>query len=218
MQRLEKNINLIDWKKLLLDYYKTLYLNEEDVMVIFMIDLCIEQGTTFVTPDILALKMNYSMEVVDKTFVNLMSRGYVSNVQDANKKFATSLNGIKEVLISQFFVDNQKEKSKVNSEEQESVYSLFENEFARPLNAFEIDIIRDWSEQGYTLDKIKYALAEAVRSKVKSIRYVDKILLNMKQQEERVKEGNTTLSSKWRKDIDETMELAKATWVSKNEY
>ena len=146
-----------------------------------------------------------------------MSRGYVSNVQDANKKFATSLNGIKEVLISQFFVDNQKEKSKVNSEEQESVYSLFENEFARPLNAFEIDIIRDWSEQGYTLDKIKYALAEAVRSKVKSIRYVDKILLNMKQQEERVKEGNTTLSSKWRKDIDETMELAKATWVSKNE-
>ena len=39
----------------------------------------------------------------------------------------------------------------------------------------------------------------------------------MKQQEERVKEGNTTLSSKWRKDIDETMELAKATWVSKNE-
>ena len=196
MQRLEKNINLIDWKKLLLDYYKTLYLNEEDVMVIFMIDLCIEQGTTF---------------------VNLMSRGYVSNVQDANKKFATSLNGIKEVLISQFFVDNQKEKSKVNSEEQESVYSLFENEFARPLNAFEIDIIRDWSEQGYTLDKIKYALAEAVRSKVKSIRYVDKILLNMKQQEERVKEGNTTLSSKWRKDIDETMELAKATWVSKNE-
>ena len=184
MQRLEKNINLIDWKKLLLDYYKTLYLNEEDVMVIFMIDLCIEQGTTFVTPDILALKMNYSMEVVDKTFVNLMSRGYVSNVQDANKKFATSLNGIKEVLISQ---------------------------------SFEIDIIRDWSEQGYTLDKIKYALAEAVRSKVKSIRYVDKILLNMKQQEERVKEGNTTLSSKWRKDIDETMELAKATWVSKNE-
>ena len=90
-------------------------------------------------------------------------------------------------------------------------------EFARPLTAFEIDIIRDWSEQGYTLDKIKYALAEAIRAKVKSIRYVDKVLLNIKQQEERVKEGNTTISNKWRKDIEETMELARATWVTKDE-
>ena len=217
MNRMGRNIELIDWKKLLLDYYKALYLNEEDVMVILMLDLCISQGTSFVTPDILSLKMNYPTEVVDKTFVNLMSRGYISNIQDANKKFVTSLNGIKEVLISQFFVDNQKEKAKANNEEQETIYSLFENEFARPLTAFEIDIIRDWAEQGYTLDKIKYALAEAIRAKVKSIRYVDKVLLNVKQQEERVKEGNTTISDKWRKDIGDTMELAKATWVSKNE-
>ena len=33
----------------------------------------------------------------------------------------------------------------------------------------------------------------------------------------RVKEGNTTISDKWRKDIGDTMELAKATWVSKND-
>lgn len=217
MQRMERNMELINWRQLLLDYYKALYLNEEDVMVILMLDLCIAQGTTFVTPDILALKMNYPIEVIDKTFVNLMSRGYISNVQDANKKFITSLNGIKTVLIHQFFLDNQKEKNKVNTEEQESIYSLFENEFARPLTSFEIDIIRDWIEQGYALDKIKYALQEAIRAKVKSIRYVDKVLLNLKQQEERVKEGNTTLSNKWRKDIEETMELAKATWVSKDE-
>lgn len=217
MDRTERNMDLIDWKKLLLDYYKNLYLNEEDVMVIFMIDLCISQGTLFVTPDILSLKMNYPMETIDKTFVNLMSRGYVSNIQDNNKKFITSLNGIKTVLIHQFFLDNQKEKNKVNNEEQDSIYSLFENEFARPLTSFEIDIIRDWSEQGYTLDKIKYALAEAIRAKVKSIRYVDKVLLNIKQQEERVKEGNTTISNKWRKDIEETMELARATWVTKDE-
>lgn len=217
MDRLKRNMEVINWKKLLLDYYKSLYLTEEDVMVLFMLDLCISQGTTFVTPDILSLKMNYKMEVIDKVFVNLMSRGYISNIQDNNKKFMTSLNGIKTVLIHQFFLDNQKEKNKATSEEQESIYNLFENEFARPLTPFEIDIIRDWAEQGYTLDKIKYALAEAVRAKIKSIRYVDKVLLNMKQQEERVKEGNTTISNKWRKDIGETMELAKATWVSKDE-
>lgn len=217
MDRLKRNLEVVDWKKLLLEYYKSLYLNEEDVMVLYMLDLCINQGTSFVTPDILSLKMNYSMQIIEKSFVNLMSRGYISNSQDENNKFITSLNGIKTVLIHQFFLDNQKEKNKVSNEEQSSIYLLFENEFARPLTSFEIDIIRDWVDQGFTIDKIKYALAEAVRAKVKSIRYVDKVLLNLKQQEERVKEGNTTISNKWRKDISETMELAKATWVKKNE-
>jgi len=217
MDRLKRNLEVVDWKKLLLEYYKSLYLNEEDVMVLYMLDLCINQGTSFVTPDILSLKMNYSMQIIEKSFVNLMSRGYISNSQDENNKFITSLNGIKTVLIHQFFLDNQKEKNKVSNEEQSSIYLLFENEFARPLTSFEIDIIRDWVDQGFTIDKIKYALAEAIRAKVKSIRYVDKVLLNLKQQEERVKEGNTTISNKWRKDISETMELAKATWVKKNE-
>lgn len=217
MDRLKRNLEVVDWKKLLLEYYKSLYLNEEDVMVLYMLDLCINQGTSFVTPDILSLKMNYSMQIIEKSFVNLMSRGYISNSQDENNKFITSLNGIKTVLIHQFFLDNQKEKNKVSNEEQSSIYLLFENEFARPLTSFEIDIIRDWVGQGFTIDKIKYALAEAIRAKVKSIRYVDKVLLNLKQQEERVKEGNTTISNKWRKDISETMELAKATWVKKNE-
>lgn len=217
MDRNKRNMEIIDWKKLLLDYYKSLYLSEEDVMVILMIDLCLNQGTNFVTPDLLSLKMNYKKEIIDKVFVNLMSRGYVSNTQDENKKFTTSLNGIKTVLIHQFFLDNQKEKNNITNEDQENIYILFENEFARPLTSFEIDVIRDWVDQGIELDKIKYALAESVRAKVKSIRYVDKVLVNMKQQEERAKEGHTTISTKWRKDIGETMELAKATWIEDNE-
>ena len=54
MPRLEKNIHLIDWKKLLLDYYKTLYLNEEDVMVILMIDLCVEYRDVLDVHDLFA--------------------------------------------------------------------------------------------------------------------------------------------------------------------
>mgnify|MGYP003532182918 CR=1 FL=1 len=35
--------------------------------------------------------------------------------------------------------------------------------------------------------------------------------------EEIKKEGNTTISEKWRKDIDETMNIAKTRWVKEND-
>ena len=94
---------------------------------------------------------------------------------------------------------------------------MFENEFGRTLTPFEIDTIRDWIDTGFSIDLIKSALGEAVRNKVRSIRYVDKILLNYRQQEEMKKEGNTTISEKWRKDINETMNIAKTRWVKEDD-
>ena len=63
------------------------------------------------------------------------------------------------------------------------------------------------------IDLVKSALGEAVRNKVRSIRYVDKVLLNYRQQAEIKKEGTTTISEKWRKDINETMNIAKTRGV-----
>ena len=97
------------------------------------------------------------------------------------------------------------------------IQHAFENEFGRALTPFEIDTIRDWIESGFTIDLVKSALGEAVRNKVRSIKYVDRILLNYRQQEEIKKEGNTTISEKWRKDIDETMNIAKTRWVKEDD-
>lgn len=202
---------IINWKLLLVNYYKNLYLQENEVMVILMIDLCLQRNNTFVSPDLLALKMNYSIQEIDKIYASLSSRGYVVN-KNENNKLVTSLDGIKDVLMSQFIMENVK-KNDANSEDVNNVYSLFENEFGRTLTPFEIDTIRDWLENGFTIELIKSALGEAIRNKVRSIRYVDRVLLNYRQQEEMKKEGNTTISEKWRKDINETMNIAKTRWV-----
>ncbi len=206
---------IINWKLLLINYYKNLYLQESEVMVILMIDLCLQRNISFVSPDMLSLKMNYSTQEIDKIYASLSSRGYVSNKTE-NNKLITSLDGIKEVLMSQFFMENSK-KSQLNNEEIDNIYSLFENEFGRALTPFEIDTIRDWIDTGYSLDLVKSALGEAIRNKVRSIRYVDKVLLNYRQQEEMKKEGNTTISEKWRKNIDETMNIAKTRWVKEDD-
>lgn len=206
---------IINWKLLLINYYKNLYLSESEVMVILMIDLCLQRNISFVSPDMLALKMNYSVQEIDKIYASLSSRGYVLN-KNENNKLTTSLDGIKDVLMSQFIMESSKKVS-VNNENADNIYSLFENEFGRTLTPFEIDTIRDWIDTGFSIDLIKSALGEAVRNKVRSIRYVDKILLNYRQQEEMKKEGNTTISEKWRKDINETMNIAKTRWVKEDD-
>ena len=155
------------------------------------------------------------MKEIDKIYASLSSRGYVLN-KNENNKLTTSLDGIKDVLMSQFIMESSKKVS-VNNENTDNIYSLFENEFGRTLTPFEIDTIRDWIDTGFSIDLIKSALGEAVRNKVRSIRYVDKILLNYRQQEEMKKEGNTTISEKWRKDINETMNIAKTRWVKEDD-
>ena len=206
---------IINWKLLLINYYKNLYLQENEVMVILMIDLCLQRNISFVSLDMLALKMNYSLEEIDKIYASLSSRGYVVNKTE-NNKLVTSLDGIKDVLMSQFFMENTKNVVTKN-EDENNIYSLFENEFGRALTPFEIDTIRDWIDSGFSIDLVKSALGEAVRNKVRSIRYVDKVLLNYRQQEEIKKEGNTTISEKWRKDINETMNIAKTRWVKEDD-
>ena len=206
---------IINWKLLLINYYKNLYLQENEVMVTLMIDLCLQRNITFVSPDMLALKMNYTVAEIDKIYASLSARGYVVNKTE-NNKLITSLDGIKDVLMSQFIMENSK-KNDTPSEDIDNIYSLFENEFGRALTPFEIDTIRDWVESGYTLELIKSALGEAIRNKVRSIRYVDKVLLNYRQQEEIRNEGNTTISDKWRKDIDETMSIAQTRWVKEDD-
>ena len=127
---------IINWKLLLINYYKNLYLQENEVMVILMIDLCLQRNISFVSPDMLALKMNYSVQEIDKIYASLSSRGYVLN-KNENNKLVTSLDGIKDVLMSQFILEAGK-KTVGNNENIENIYSLFENEFGRTLTPFEI--------------------------------------------------------------------------------
>ena len=60
---------------------------------------------------------------------------------------------------------------------------------------------------------LKEALNVATLAKVKTIRYIDKILLEWKRREEFSKNGVSPLSEKWRKNLEETMEIAKINWM-----
>jgi len=214
--RLVRNI---DWKTLLLETYRDMSLSEEHVMIILMTDYCLIQGDRLVTADLLSLKMSLDYKKIDQLFAELMNKGLINLVTEEDGIMSTSITSLKELLIDAYVRTYIKDKTKPEKTEKsnDNLIAIFETEFGRPLSYLEIQTIRKWFEEGYQEAQILNALKTATGAKVKNIRYIDKILLEWRQQEERESEGYTTITDKWRKDIEESMKkIADINWVDKN--
>ncbi len=207
-------INQIDWKSLLVANYRNLNLAEDEVMVLLVSDYCLSQGEKMITPELLALKMSFDYRRISTILTQLMNKSLLFLEEDNEGKLITSIKGIKKVIIDDFLKEQNKvEKSDQNEKTEKSLFSVFENEFGRPLSFAEIETLKSWLEQGFTEQMIMLAMKEAVVAKVKNVRYIDKILLEWSQQEERKKEGYTTISDGWRKDMQESIKIANLEWV-----
>ncbi len=213
-KQLAKNI---DWKSLLLTSYRDLLLNEEQVMIILMCDYCINNGERLVTPDILSLKMSLDFKKIDNLLTGLMEKGLVTIVDDEKHHPMTSIDNLIALLTDLFITNCVKAKKAVNEEANASLFSTFENRFGRPLSYIEIETIQSWLEEGNSEQLILSALDEAIAKKVKNIRYIDQIILNRRQAEEVSKEGYTTITNKWRSNIEETSKIANLDWVDKHD-
>ena len=194
----------INWKNLLIANYKSLNLSEEEVMILLVSDYCLEQGENLITPELLALKMSMDSKKLSTTLTALLNRNLII-YEEKDGKLTTTLAGIKRLLVDEFL----KKEGQPNSDKSaKNLYSIYESEFGRPLTYTEIETIKSWLEMGFSESQIILALKEAVADKAKNMRYIDRILLNWKQQEERNKEGYTTISEDWRKDMGESIKIA----------
>lgn len=218
MKTMIEKSRYIDWKSLLLANYKALDIKEEEVLIILMVDYCLKNGETVITPDVLALKMNYDQPTIDKYLSSLFNKGFITLDQNEEGKLQTSLNGLIYILISNLLnSEKAPEKKEKDLEKEKNIFEVFENKFGRPLSFIEMETMNKWFEEGIEDDKILLALQEAIKAKKKNIRYIDKILLEWRQQAERKEEGYTTITDNWHKNIKETNEIANLSWVRKNE-
>lgn len=208
---MEKIIDAIDWRMILVDNYKKLGLSENELSVILVTNSLIQKGVNFITPDIIALKMTLDFQEIDSCFTNLIKKDILT--LEGTNNIQVSIEPLKKRLIEIFSEELKKETSLNANKDQDDIFALFEAEFGRPLSQLEVNTIKEWFEQGNTIGTIKEALNTAILSKVKTIRYIDKILLEWKRREEFSKNGVSLLSEKWRKNFDETMEIAKINWM-----
>lgn len=206
----------IDFRFLLLENYKKLKLNENELAVIFMVDHLINSGNPFVTADLLSLKMTLDVKSIDVILAGLLTRGFIEYVSKG-KKTITSLDPLKEKLFREFqmassFEEETKKSQKVN-EMLTNIYSEFEKLLGRQLSQVEFSRIREWISYGYSDEMIINALKEALSKGKKSLRAVDKILLSWSEREDRENEGHSSINGEWDKNLEETIRIAKTPWL-----
>ncbi len=208
---MEKIMDAIDWRTILVDNYKKLGLSENELSIILVTNSLIQKGVDFITPDLIALKMTLDFNEIDNCFTNLLKKNILT--LEGKEKLKISIEPLKKKLVDIFYEELKNQTSTPTNKEQEDIFVLFETEFGRALSQFEVNTIKDWFDQGNTAATIKEALNVATLAKVKTIRYIDKVLLEWKRREELAKNGVSPLSEKWRKNLEETMEIAKINWM-----
>lgn len=209
----------IDFRYLLIENYRKLKLNENEVATIFVIDHLISQGNPFVTSDLLSLKMTLDVKEIDKILAKLITKG-MFEYKTVGKNTVATLEPLKQKLYREFqlFLSKEEEEqsSKRVKEELENVYTNYEKLLGRSLSPVEVAKIHEWISYGYTDKTIIDALKEALSKGKKTLRSVDKILLSWSQRDDLQSEGHTPLSEEWDKNLEETIRIAKIPWIKKD--
>lgn len=205
-------VEALDFKYLLLENYKKMKISEEELATILMIDHLICLGNSFITADLLSLKMSMEIQKIDQITATLLQKGYME-YKSVKGNASCTLDPLKEILYKDF----QNSLSNSDDEEESNIYAEFEQLLARPLSPVEISKIREWLAGGYDERTIIEALKESIAIGKKTLRSVDKILLTWSTRKDRENEGHSPISKDWDKDLEETIRIAKTPWIKKDE-
>ncbi len=154
--------------RLLFMNYKNLGLTEQELILIIYI---INTNEIF-NPKQISNDLNITLNNVMELMENLTSKGIIKlelkKIGNIRNEYI-NLDGLYEKLS--FKILNKEEPEKKSN-----IYSIFEEEFGRPISAMEIEIISAWIENGTSEETIKLALKEATYNGVSNLRYIDRII------------------------------------------
>lgn len=163
----------------LLENYKKLDLNEQDVIVIVHIINFQKQNQFLPSFDQIAEHMTINENEVANILKKLRNKGYllIDQVTGENDLVHEwySITPLFEILYE---VDSTK---KDDIKEEGKIFGLFEQEFGRALSPIEIETISYWlDDDNFKPALIKAALREAVLMGKLNFRYIDRILADWK--------------------------------------
>ncbi|KKI88755.1 DNA replication protein DnaD [Bacillus sp. SA1-12] len=169
---------------ILFDNYAKLGLNEEEFMMILQVKKFKQIGNHFPTPTELSGHMSIPTSACTSILRSLIQRGFLT-IEECEENTILFENYSLKPLWDKLYTYMEQEKSKQEQEhslqEDQSLYTIFENEFGRPLSPFECETLAIWIDQDdYDPVIIKAALREAVMSGKLNFRYIDRILFEWK--------------------------------------
>lgn len=162
----------------LLTSYKTMGLNETELMVLLQIHRFIVQGNYFPTIEELTNILTIDDKDCSGILRKLIQKNLLKIESHENNKQQLSEAYSLEPLWKKLFEPEKIEKPET---EDGSLFILFEQEFGRPLSPFEIETINTWLDvDKITPSLIKAALRESVLMAKLNFKYIDRILREWK--------------------------------------
>lgn len=144
------------------------------------------------------------------SFNSLIKKKYILIESKKNK------NGkISEFINLEYFYKELDENFKVIKKEETdiNIYSIFEQEFGRPISSIEYEIIKAWLEKEFSEELILGALKEAVYNGVHNLRYIDKILYEWQKKGFKNMKDISNHITKRTKEKDSKKELFDYNWL-----
>lgn len=172
--------NLLDFNTLLLTTYKELGLNEQEYVLLVLLARLLKTNPSGWTFSDISTHMTIDEANCSVLFINLVERQYItvsSKMDERGKRF-------EEYSIAPLFEKIEtllrQQKTQATSIQREEIFSMIEQEFGI-LSPLDIETIHLWmTEDNFDPELIKLAIREMNSYQIKSIRYIDKILLDWK--------------------------------------
>ncbi|MFK2824181.1 DnaD domain-containing protein [Bacillus sp. B190/17] len=175
---------MVSVPQVLLAHYSRLKLSEAELVLLLQIFACKQKGRHFPTFEELSASMTISTEECSTLVQKLIQQQVIAIEQgDALGFERYSLKPLWEKLAN--FMIQQSRQSTLHQamNEEQNLYTCFEQEFGRPLSPLECETLAIWIDQDHhDAVIIKAALREAVISGKLNFRYIDRILFEWKKQ------------------------------------
>ena len=158
-----KDLDCIHVERLLLLKGKQAGLSDHEILILLLIYTLSRLNKQLITPSLLMNYSSLSNKELDQVLDNLLKKKWIYNQSGT-------------IRLNHFIERLLEEKEEVA--DRMNLLEIFEEQFGRPLTPMELDIIKEWINQGFEEDMILKALKEAVKSQVLTLRYIDGILNN----------------------------------------
>ncbi|WP_338749610.1 DnaD domain-containing protein [Bacillus sp. FJAT-52991] len=175
---------MVSVPQVLLMNYRKLNVSEVELVLLLQIFAFKQKGHHFPTFEELANQMTISASDCAVLIKKLMQQQLITIEQgDSTGYESYSLKPLWKKLAESMLQQSRQSALQQAMSEEQDLYSLFEQEFGRPLSPLECETLAIWIDQDHHDSVIiKAALREAVISGKMNFRYIDRILFEWKKQ------------------------------------
>lgn len=186
---------IIDFKRVLLEKYSSIGLDEIDVVLVMNIYEGIQNGYAVLDVEHLSSRMTISSDEVSERIVRLVNEDYISlEMEDMKGPETISLDSLFHKLAYCLESKEVITKKEEQSDTVKEVASFIEKELNKILSPSDLQIIKRWFyDYKYDKDEVLEEILNALKYKNRGINYIDSTLYKKHHETNIIKNDGKTL-------------------------